>query len=219
MRQIAPSILSADFANLAQNCRDVLLPENKLLHIDVMDGVFVPNITLGPVVLSSLTKAVPQAIYDVHLMIVDPGKYIEDFAKAGAHIITFHIEAEGDPVAIVKKIHDSGRKAGVSLRPGTPMEALLPVLDIVDMVLVMSVEPGFGGQKFMPEAIERIRWLRETDKTRETPLYIEVDGGINMETAPLCIEAGADILVAGSAVFGAPNPAEAVRALRGPMEV
>lgn len=214
MPQVAPSILSADFANLAQSCAPLVSAENPLLHFDVMDGVFVPNISVGIPVLASLKKALPQAQYDVHLMITRPHLYIEPFAAAGADYITFHVESESPAIETARAIRARGCKAGVSLRPGTPVEALFPLLPEVDMVLVMSVEPGFGGQSFMPEAPARIRSLSEEAQRQGLSLLLEVDGGIDVNTAPACVEAGVDILVAGSAVFKAPDPVDMLSRLR-----
>lgn len=215
MTQIAPSILSANFAHLAEDCLKVYSPDNPMLHFDVMDGLFVPNISFGLPVLEGLKKAIPAACYDVHLMIADPGRYLEAFAKAGADIITFHIESGGDPgYLLAKAIRKLGCKAGVSLRPGTPLEAVLPLLAEVDMVLVMSVEPGFGGQAFQPAALERIRRLRQAAAGQNPALLIEVDGGINLETGRQCREAGADILVAGSVIFGAEDPGKMLDEMR-----
>lgn len=218
MVQVSPSILAADFANLERDCRKVLSAETPFLHFDVMDGVFVPNISVGLPVLSSLAKALPAARYDVHLMITNPARYVAAFAKAGADIITFHIEAEGNAAETARAIRAQGCRAGVSLRPGTPVEKLYPLLCEVDLVLVMSVEPGFGGQPFMPAAPGRIQNVRREAQRQNTPLLIEVDGGVDEKTAPACIRAGADILVAGSAIFGAQNPAAAARALAGAKE-
>ncbi len=215
MTQVAPSILSANFARLEEDCLKVYSPDNPMLHFDVMDGLFVPNISFGLPVLASLKKALPQAVYDVHLMIADPGRYLEAFAKAGADIITFHIESGNDPgCTMAKAIRKLGCKAGVSLRPGTPLEAVLPLLAEVDLVLVMSVEPGFGGQAFQPGALERIRRLRESAASQNPSLLIEVDGGINLDTGRQCVQAGADILVAGSVIFGAENPREMLEQMR-----
>lgn len=211
MVQLAPSILSANFAALEQDCRRVLSPRSPLLHFDVMDGVFVPNISIGIPVLQSLKKAIPEAIYDVHLMIVDPIRYIDAFAKAGADIITIHYEAESEAAAALRAIRAAGCKAGISLRPGTPPESLFPLLPLADLVLVMSVEPGFGGQAFMPNAVEKLRAFRAEARHQGISLLLEVDGGINAETAKPCMAAGADILVAGSAVFGAEDPAAAIK--------
>ncbi len=210
MVKVAPSILAADFARLAADCRRVLAPGHNWLHFDVMDGVFVPNISVGLPVLACLKKALPQAVYDVHLMIVEPGAYVQDFARAGADTITFHLEANSPVQKTLAAIRALGCKAGLSLRPGTPIEAVFPHLRQADMVLVMSVEPGFGGQGFMPEAPARIAALRTEAARQNTPLLIEVDGGVNAETAPLCTRAGADILVAGTAVFEAKNSIEAM---------
>ena len=214
MTKIAASILSADFADLAADCQRLLNQGTDLLHFDVMDGHFVPNISFGAPVLECLHKALPEVFYDVHLMISDPVKYAPDFAKAGANLITFHLEAVPDAVPeTIAAIRAVGCQVGISIKPGTPAEAVYPYLDDLDLVLVMSVEPGFGGQKFMPSALEKLRWLREERARRSAHFLLEVDGGVDDVTAPLCVEAGADILVAGSAVFGAADPAAAVRRL------
>lgn len=214
MVQVAPSILSADFANLAQDCRPLVSKENPLLHFDVMDGVFVPNLSVGIPVLASLSRALPDAVFDVHLMIVRPHLYLEAFAKAGANYITFHVESESPARETARAIRALGCKAGISLRPGTDVSLLYPLLGEVDMALVMSVEPGFGGQSFMPGAPARISAIRQEAARQGVPLLLEVDGGIDPETAPLCVQAGADILVAGSAVFNAPDPVQALDSLR-----
>ena len=214
MTKIAASILSADFADLAADCQRLLNQGTDLLHFDVMDGHFVPNISFGAPVLECLHKALPEVFYDVHLMISDPVRYAPDFAKAGANLITFHLEAVPDAVPeTIAAIRAAGCQVGISIKPGTPAEAVYPYLDNLDLVLVMSVEPGFGGQKFMPSALEKLRWLREERARRSAHFLLEVDGGVDDATAPLCVEAGADILVAGSAVFGAADPAAAVRRL------
>lgn len=212
--KIAPSILSADFAYLAQDCRDVLNAGADWLHIDVMDGDFVPNLSLGIPVLAGLSKAV-DAFYDVHLMIRRPLEYIEAFARAGADFITFHLEADSDVEKTIEAIHAAGCKAAVSVKPATPVEEVFPYLDRLDMVLIMSVEPGFGGQKFMPQAVDKIAALRER---AGDGLMIQVDGGVDANTAPLCTRAGADVLVAGSAVFGKKNRKEAISAIRSACE-
>lgn len=215
MVQVAPSILAANFATLQQDCEKVVSAENPLLHFDVMDGVFVPNISVGLPVLQSLHSALPAAVYDVHLMILRPLQYAEAFIKAGASMLTFHIEAESPVAETTRQIRALGCKAGLSLRPGTPVETLFPLLKEVDYVLVMSVEPGFGGQKFIPESLEKITKLRREAQRQNLPGFlIEVDGGIDLQTAPACVQAGADILVAGSAVFGSQNPGQAVELLR-----
>lgn len=212
--KIAPSILSADFAYLAQDCRDVLNAGADWLHIDVMDGDFVPNLSLGIPVLAGLSKAV-DAFYDVHLMIRRPLEYIEAFARAGADFITFHLEADSDVEKTIEAIHAAGCKAAVSVKPATPVEEVFPYLDRLDMVLIMSVEPGFGGQKFMPQAMDKIAALRER---AGDGLMIQVDGGVDANTAPLCTRAGADVLVAGSAVFGKKDRKEAISAIRSACE-
>ena len=212
--KIAPSILSADFAYLAQDCRDVLNAGADWLHIDVMDGDFVPNLSLGIPVLAGLSKAV-DAFYDVHLMIRRPLEYIEAFARAGADLITLHLEADSDVEKTIEAIHAAGCKAAVSVKPATPVEEVFPYLDRLDMVLIMSVEPGFGGQKFMPQAMDKIAALRER---AGDGLMIQVDGGVDANTAPLCTRAGADVLVAGSAVFGKKNRKEAILAIRSACE-
>lgn len=212
--KIAPSILSADFAYLAQDCRDVLNAGADWLHVDVMDGDFVPNLSLGIPVLAGLSKAV-DAFYDVHLMIRRPLEYIEAFARAGADLITFHLEADSDVEKTIEAIHAAGCKAAVSVKPATPVEEVFPYLDRLDMVLIMSVEPGFGGQKFMPQTVDKIAALRER---AGDGLMIQVDGGVDANTAPLCTRAGADVLVAGSAVFGKKDRKEAISAIRSACE-
>ena len=213
MTKIAASILSADFADLAADCQRLLNQGTDLLHFDVMDGHFVPNISFGVPVLKSLHKAMPDAFYDVHLMISHPLEYAEPFIKAGATLYNFHLECEDDIQKTLNAVKALGCKVGLTIKPGTAPQALEPYLDQLDLVLVMSVEPGFGGQKFMPSALEKLRWLREERARRSAHFLLEVDGGVDDATAPLCVEAGADILVAGSAVFGAADPAEAVRRL------
>ena len=213
MITLSLSILSADFANLGAYCRTVLDAGAGMLHFDVMDGHFVPNISFGVPVLASLHKALPDAFYDVHLMISDPVTYAPAFARAGASCITFHVEAVQDVPAAIRAIRDCGVQAGISLKPGTPVESVFPLLPLVDMVLVMSVEPGFGGQAFQPAAVERIAALRDACRAQGVNPHISVDGGINAETGALCAAAGADVLVAGSTVFSAADPAAAVAAL------
>jgi ribulose-phosphate 3-epimerase len=205
---VAPSMLSADFANLEKEIRRVQEAGADWLHIDVMDGHFVPNITIGPVVVKAVKRAAKVPL-DVHLMISDPEKYVVPFAQAGSDLITFHVEAIKDVGAIIAAIKINGKKAGISIKPDTDIADITPYLNKVDLVLVMSVEPGFGGQDFMDVAIPKIRQLRK--------LYrgdISVDGGINDENAALVKEAGANVLVAGSYIFRAKDIKEAVRRLR-----
>lgn len=214
MAMVSPSILSADFAHLGSDCRAVLDAGAQMLHYDVMDGHFVPNISFGMPVLKSLHKALPDAFYDVHLMIDDPLTYAEPFAKAGASLITFHLECGCDTAATLARIKALGCKTGLSVKPHTSVQALFPYLDQLDLALVMSVEPGFGGQKFMPMALDKIRALREEIDRRGLSCLVEVDGGVDAVTGPACVEAGADVLVAGSAVFGAADPTAAVAGLK-----
>ena len=215
MAIVAPSLLSADFAHLARDCRSCLDAGAEFLHFDVMDGHFVPNISFGAPVLSSIAKAVP-AFYDVHLMLTDPLDYLPMFLKAGASMITFHLEANSPVEETIDAIHAGGAKAGIVLKPATPAEAAFPWLDKVEMVLVMSVEPGFGGQKFQSGALDKLAAIRQQAvKTGRSELLLEVDGGIDRNTAPLCVKAGASVLVAGSAVFGAADPAAEIAFLRG----
>ena len=213
MSMVSPSILSADFGHLAEDCRMVLDAGAVWLHYDVMDGHFVPNISFGVPVLKSLHKNLPDAFYDAHLMISHPLQYAEAFAKAGASLINFHLECEDDIGETLAAIRAAGCKTGLTIKPGTPAEALSPWLDQLDMVLVMSVEPGFGGQKFMPSALDKLRWLKAEREKRGLHYLLEVDGGVDAVTGPDCAAAGADVLVAGSAVFAAKDPAQAVKML------
>lgn len=216
MTKIAASILSADFANLQKDCTRLLDVGVDLLHVDVMDGHFVPNISYGAPVLSCLHAALPEVYYDVHLMISDPARYAADFAKAGANLITFHLEAVPQAVEeVIAAIRATGCQVGISIRPGTPVEAVFPYMDMVDLILVMSVEPGFGGQKFLPATPQRLAALDAERKRRGCAVLLEVDGGINAETGPLCVQAGADWLVAGNSLFRAPDPAAVARQLHG----
>ena len=213
MTIVSPSILSADFTHLGDDCRMVLDAGAKMLHYDVMDGHFVPNISFGVPVLKSLHKGLPEAFYDVHLMISHPLEYAEPFIQAGATLYNFHLECEDDIQQTLDRVKALGCKAGLTIKPNTPPEALAPYLDQLDLVLVMSVEPGFGGQKFMPSALDKLRWLKAEREKRGLHYLLEVDGGVDVVTASCCVEAGADVLVAGSAVFGAAEPAEMVRRL------
>ncbi|MCX5716161.1 MAG: ribulose-phosphate 3-epimerase [Candidatus Omnitrophica bacterium] len=205
---VAPSLLSADFANLQQDIKRVEAAGADWLHVDVMDGHFVPNITIGPVVVRSV-RNITKLPLDVHLMISDPAKYVEPFIKAGSDLITFHIEAIKDPEAVIRLIKSFKKRAGVSIKPKTDTSSIKAILDKVDLVLVMSVEPGFGGQEFIESAVPKIKELRKVYKGD-----ISVDGGINDKNAPGVIEAGANILVAGNYVFGAKDMNDAIRRLR-----
>ena len=210
---ISPSILSADFADLSRAAKQMEDAGADWLHIDVMDGHFVPNLTIGPVVVKSLKKHTALPL-DVHLMITDPLGYAEPFAKAGAWGLTFHVEAVRDPAAVIREYIRLGLKPGISLKPKTPASAVLPFLKDAHHVLVMTVEPGFGGQSFMADMIPKIEEISAYIKKNKLTCRIEVDGGIDLQTAPKTIAAGAQVLVAGNAIFGTPDPVKAARALK-----
>ena len=211
-RMIAPSVLAADFGHLERDVQMVDRSEAAWVHVDVMDGCFVPNISFGFPVLRAVRRGTQKPL-DVHLMIIEPERYIARFAHDGADWVTFHLEATDDALHCVHLIRESGAKVGVSIKPKTPVESLRPILSEVDMVLVMSVEPGFGGQKFIPESLDRIRELRTMAEKLNPELLIEVDGGISSENAHLLYEAGANVLVAGSSVFKAEDPEAEIRAM------
>lgn len=213
MIKLSPSILSADFANLLMDIKTVEDAGVELLHIDVMDGHFVPNISLGPVILNSI-KGKTSIPFDVHLMIESPDKYIQNFAQAGADIITVHAEACPHLHRTIQNIKSCGVKAGVSLNPATPLCVIENVLEELDMVLIMSVNPGFGGQKFIGSSLRKIRKLREMIEERGLDIDIEVDGGIKIDNVQKVIEAGANVIVAGSAIFGGDNIKENVAAFK-----
>ncbi len=206
--KIAPSMLASDYTRMGESLRAVQTAD--WLHLDIMDGNFVPNISFGPDVVAAL-RPLTTMPFDVHLMLLHPKRYIEKFAQAGADILTFHVECEDDIGETIAKIERFGMKPSLSLKPGTPVEALFPYLDRLYMVLVMTVEPGFGGQRFMPEQLEKVRALRQ----RRPDLVLEVDGGVNQETAALCRAAGVDVAVAGTSVFRADDIPAEIRALRG----
>jgi ribulose-phosphate 3-epimerase len=210
--KLAPSILSADFARLADDV-DRVKPEADLLHVDVMDGHFVPNLTIGPPVVASLRKHT-DLFLDCHLMVDNPQILLDDFAEAGADSCTVHVEL-GDPRPLFEQMRALGLRVGLVCNPETPLDAAVPYLDEIDLLLVMSVHPGWGGQAFIPEVLDKVRAARALIDERGLQVEVEIDGGINVDTAPAAAAAGADILVSGSAVFHADDPAEAARRIRG----
>jgi ribulose-phosphate 3-epimerase len=213
MIEIAPSILSADFTKLGQQIEIVERAGASLLHVDVMDGRFVPNITVGLPVVEAISRATQLPI-DVHLMIVEPGRYAEQFVKAGAQMVSIHIEADPHAHRTLFAVRAAGAQAGIAINPATPLSALDEALKFADCVLVMSVNPGFGGQKFIPESLDKVRRLRKMIDERGLKARIEIDGGIDAENVAEVASAGAEIIVSGSAIFGAPDPAVALRELR-----
>ena len=209
---ISPSILSADFARLAEECARVE-GHADWLHVDVMDNHFVPNLTLGLPVVESLLRASPTPV-DCHLMVDDPDRWAPAYAEAGAGSVTFHVEAATAPVKLARDIRAAGARAGLGLRPATPVEPYVDLLPELDMLLVMTVEPGFGGQAFLDVVLPKLRRCREAIRGADLDVWLQVDGGVGLETIERCAEAGADVFVAGSAVFGAADPAAAVDRLR-----
>ena len=214
MVKIAPSILSADFANLERDIHRIA--DADYVHVDVMDGVFVPNISIGIPVVQSIRK-VTELPLDVHLMITQPVRYVEQFCDAGADLVTIHVESDfpENIQAAIDKIHAKGKRAGIVLKPKTTWEAVLPYIDEVELILVMTVEPGFGGQAFMEGQLDTIRQVRALIDRYHPSCLLQVDGGVNAQTAKQCIAAGANVLVAGSAVYGAADIPAAIAALRG----
>lgn len=201
MNILSPSMLSIDFNNMGENLNKVYNAGAKYIHVDVMDGMFVPNISFGPPVINFVRKAVPDAILDVHLMIEEPGRYIDDYKAAGADIMCVHAEACKHLHRTIQAIHNAGMKAAVALNPATPVEAIKYVIDDCDMVLVMSVNPGFGGQTFIPSALEKIKEVKALAAERNLDLDIEVDGGVKLGNLKEVLDAGANVIVAGSAIF------------------
>ena len=209
MVKVSPSMLACDFTKFGAEIEKITTAGAEYVHLDVMDGVFVPNISFG-LPLIEAARRVTDSVLDVHLMIVEPEKYIEQFAKAGADLIVFHYEATNNHQEVIDKIHSFGKKAGMSIKPGTPVFVLEPFMNSLDLVLVMSVEPGFGGQKLIPETLDKVSKVKEMRQILGSECEIEIDGGITVENAHLAIEAGVDVIVAGSAVFKAENPKEVI---------
>lgn len=213
MKLVSPSLLSADFGNLQRDIEMLNASECDWLHVDVMDGMFVPNISFGQPVIKFIKKHAQKPL-DVHLMIMDPGRYIDDFKAAGADNITVHYEACTHLDRTIQAIHAAGMKAGVVLNPATPVAMLEDIVQACDLVLLMSVNPGFGGQKFIENTYAKVRQLRELCNRKNPQCMIEIDGGVNTQNAALLYEAGADVLVAGNAVFKSENPIETIRQLK-----
>lgn len=215
MIKVSPSILSADFVNLERDIRALTPTGADYVHVDVMDGIFVPNITIGIPVVAAIRK-ITELPLDVHLMIDRPIRYVDDFCKAGSDILTVHVEAdtEENTLAALKRIRENGVKAAISVKPKTPAEAVLPFLSYCDLILVMTVEPGFGGQSFMEDMMPKLKAIRSYIDAQNPDCELEVDGGVNEKTGMICRENGANVLVAGSAYFKSANPSEFVKAIK-----
>ena len=213
MIKVSPSMLACDFTKYGAEIEKITNAGAEYVHLDIMDGVFVPNLSFGLPLVEAARK-VTNAVLDVHLMIVEPERYIEQFAAAGADFIVFHYEATNNHDEVIDKIHSLGKKAGMSIKPGTPTFVLEPFMKKLDLVLIMSVEPGFGGQKLMPETIDKVAEVKQMREVLGADFEIEIDGGITSENAYLAKDAGVDVIVAGSAVFKAENPAEVIALLK-----
>jgi ribulose-phosphate 3-epimerase len=209
---VAPSILSADFSRLGEECRHVIDGGADLLHLDVMDGHFVPNLTMGPALCQSLRNDLPNVYLDVHLMVNRPLMYVESFAKAGGNLFTCHVEADNDPLEVATAVHSAGMEAGIAINPPTDVEKILPLIDSFDLILVMSVNPGFSGQAFIPEVLSKVELISSRLRPDQR---LQMDGGVGSSTSSSCIDAGCDVLVAASAIFGTDDYSAAITGLRG----